>query len=274
MTKAYDRVSWLFLCLGLKRMGFASTWVDLILRYISSNGYSIIVNGSRHGFFKSGRGLRQGDPISHSLFILSVKLLSQLLNDLKRQPGYKGFYIKSRGPQINHLFFADDAILFCNGGKKPLKMIPEALKTYEGLSGQLINNSKSCFAVADNTSPGCIVRIQNITGMRHQKFPIKYLGCPIITGRKKISHFSDIVTKVMINRIKGWHTNLLSTGGRSILIRHVLLTLLIHLLSVVTPPIGIMEIIEKYLTRFFWSGLESGGKHHWASWENLCYPHN
>ncbi|PHT27992.1 Zinc transporter 5 [Capsicum baccatum] len=48
----------------------------------------------------------------------------------------------------------------------------------------------------------------------------------------------------------------------------------IHLLSVVTLPKGILETIEKFLNRLFWSGLDSGGKHHWVSWDNLCYPFN
>ncbi|XP_060203069.1 uncharacterized protein LOC132631512 [Lycium barbarum] len=249
MTKAYDRVSWNFLCSALRKMGFSETW----------------------GFFKSERGLRQGDPLSLSLFFLSAELLSQMLNGLKRKPGYKGFYMKENGPQINHLSFADDTILFCNGGKRPLKMVLEVLKTYENISGQLINKSKSCFAVAENSSLSNITRLQNITGMKHQKFPIKYLGCPIISGRKNLAHFSDIVTKVIL-LIRGWHTKLLSIGGRAILIKHVLLALPIHLLSTVTPLKDTLQTIEKYMARFFWSGLDSGGKHHWASWENLCYP--
>lgn len=51
MAKAYDRVSWSFLCLMLRKLGFAESWIDIIHRYISNNWYTIIVNGSRHGFF-------------------------------------------------------------------------------------------------------------------------------------------------------------------------------------------------------------------------------
>lgn len=58
MTKAYDRVSWPYLYFLLRHMGFSEELVDLIYRFISNNWYSLIVNGSRHGFFNSSRGLR------------------------------------------------------------------------------------------------------------------------------------------------------------------------------------------------------------------------
>ncbi|KAL2527111.1 Uncharacterized protein Adt_12165 [Abeliophyllum distichum] len=70
MAKAYDRVDWSFLMKVLERFGFNHDWIDKIERCISNCGFSIIFNGELKGFFKSSRGLRQGDPISPSLFII------------------------------------------------------------------------------------------------------------------------------------------------------------------------------------------------------------
>lgn len=109
--------------------------------------------------------------------------------------------------------------------------------------------------------------------MNHQYFSIKYLGCPLITERKKICYYSDIVNKI-INKIRGWQIKFLSTGGRDILIRNVLLALPVHLLAATNPPKGTINIIEKYIARFFWSGNDTGGKYHWTSWNKLCYPYN
>nr|XP_009769821.1 PREDICTED: uncharacterized protein LOC104220618 [Nicotiana sylvestris] len=122
MAKAYDRVSWPFLCFMLRKLGFAEVWIDLIHGFISNNWYSIIVNGGRHGFFKSGRGLRQGDPLSLSLFILYAELLSQMLNNLYTNSRYKGYFMNDQGPKINHLSFANDTIIFSSSMKFSLQL--------------------------------------------------------------------------------------------------------------------------------------------------------
>ncbi|XP_075107186.1 uncharacterized protein LOC142180150 [Nicotiana tabacum] len=163
-------------------------------------------------------------------------------------------------------------ILFCNENKRSMRLVLSTLTEYEKISRQLINKNKSCFAMSTKTNLVTINRMKAITGMKYQKFPIKYLGCPLTTGRNKIEFYSDIVNKV-IGRIRGWHTKLLSTGGRAILIRHVLLALPIHLLAAMNPPKGTLELIEKFVAKFFWSGQDSGGKYYWAAWKNLCYPY-
>lgn len=127
-------------------MGFSENWIHIIYNCLSNNWYFVIINGGRYGFFKSSRGLRQGDPLSPSLFILSAELLSHKLTGLQTKIGYKGFYMSANGPQINHLTFADDTIIFCNGDKRSLKMILDTLKKHEGNTGQLINRNKSCFS--------------------------------------------------------------------------------------------------------------------------------
>lgn len=138
-------------------------------------------------------------------------------------------------------------------GKKsatyPLQMIPlyfvapkhslqfnlKTMSQYEKVLGQLINKNKSCFTMAP--------------------------GCP---RRKRLNFYTNMVTKV-INIIIGWYLKFLSFGGRVILIRHVLRALNIHTLVVFHPPKGTISMIKRYICRFFWSGLEEGGKHHWIS---------
>ncbi|XP_060210644.1 uncharacterized protein LOC132637595 [Lycium barbarum] len=77
MTKSYDRVSWLFLTKVLRKMGFAERSVDLVRRLLANNWYLVLVNGKPHGFFHSTRGVKQDDPLSPALFILSAENIVQ-----------------------------------------------------------------------------------------------------------------------------------------------------------------------------------------------------
>ncbi|KAH0695796.1 hypothetical protein KY289_013278 [Solanum tuberosum] len=151
MAKANDRVSWVFTCIAMRTMGFGEVFIDLLWRTMSNNWYSVIVNGSRHGFFHSTRGLKQGDPLSPALFILGVEVLSRMLNLLHHDQSYKGFHMQIRGPQINHLCFADDVIIFTSATRSSLQLIMKTLNTYEVVSNQSINKEKSHFMVPTNT---------------------------------------------------------------------------------------------------------------------------
>lgn len=42
----------------MRKMGFCDKWVRLILMYISSVSYSIMLNGEPTGYIKPTRGLR------------------------------------------------------------------------------------------------------------------------------------------------------------------------------------------------------------------------
>ena len=45
MSKAYDRVEWVFLEKILIKIGFPLTWVALIMECVTTVSYSILVNG-------------------------------------------------------------------------------------------------------------------------------------------------------------------------------------------------------------------------------------
>lgn len=165
MAKVYDRTSWPFICIMLRKLGFVEEWIELIHRFNSKNSYYLIVNGSKHVFFKSERGLEHGYPFSHSHFILGAKLISRMLNNLYSSSRYKWYFMNGQGPKINHLYFVDDTIIFCTSIKYSLQLTLKTLIQYEKVFGQLINKSKSRFTMSPSTTQSTITRVCRILGM-------------------------------------------------------------------------------------------------------------
>ncbi|XP_059295600.1 uncharacterized protein LOC132048938 [Lycium ferocissimum] len=243
-----------------------------VQRYISNNWYSIVINGVRYGFFKSNRGLRQGDPLSLALFVISAKLISILLKNLVLDENYTGYYSPKKGTKLTHLAFADDMILFTSGKPSDIRKALKILTVYEDVSGQLINKHKSCVAFSPKASIEVRHRVTHLTGMNKKECPIKYLGCPLFVGRMKISYFSEMV-QAITNRIHTWHSKFLSMEGKIILIKHVLLAMPFHLLAAMKPPKGTFEQLERAVARFLWNDKDNVKKHHWSKWENMCFPY-
>ncbi|XP_060177861.1 uncharacterized protein LOC132607800 [Lycium barbarum] len=238
MAKAYDRVSWLFLTKVLRRMGFGEFTIDLVFRVISNNWYSILINGQPHGFFKSSRGVKQGDPLSPTLFILAAEY---------------------------------DTIIFTSANEQSVRLVIKTLSNYEKVSGQKINKQKSVVYMHHLTSHNIKELVFSVTQIPEKDFPFTYLGVPIYYGRRMNIHYKEIIERIQ-NRLSSWTGKLLSIGGRTTLIKHVVQSMPIHLLSVCDPPSGVLAQIHRLFAKFFWSNSVGNSSKHWATWTTLCHP--
>ena len=139
MSKAYDRVEWVYMEKLMKRMGFCEAWVKLMMGCIPTTTYSILINGEPHGNIVPNRRLRQGDPLSLYLFLLCTKGFHGLLKKAKDLGEVKGVFISCNGPKLTHLLFANDSLIFCKAQDNDYQKLLEILDTYKRASGQQIN---------------------------------------------------------------------------------------------------------------------------------------
>lgn len=109
---------------------------------MSSALYSILVNGVSKGFFKSSRGLRQGDPLS-PLFIPVIEALRKLISKAEEVGPLEGWQISPNKPQISILQFADDTLLFTQANLVQIRILRSILLLFEAALGLKINLSKS-----------------------------------------------------------------------------------------------------------------------------------
>ena len=267
MMKAYEKIEWSFLDYILSKFGFSTTWRMLVMNTLANCHYSYLLNGEACGFLKASRGLRQGDPLSPALFILTSEYLSRGLNSVFNSHPHM-YYDTKGGKRITHLAYADDCIIFCKASKSSLQHLKGFLTHYESLSGQRINLNKS------QAFPGkrAVVSVINAAiGIPTATLPLTYLGAPIFRGRKTVSVFNPLIDKIR-RKLTGWNLQLISQSGRLILIKNVLSAMPVYLLQVLHPPVTVWKRIEAIFASFFWGSKDTKKSIHWAQWKKLCYP--
>ncbi|XP_059292598.1 uncharacterized protein LOC132046072 [Lycium ferocissimum] len=257
--------------LDMAKMGFSEGFIDKIWRLIANNWYSILFNGKARGFFHSTRGVKQGDPLSLALFILTAEVLSRALNSLHDNSLYVGYGLPKWSANINHLAYADDTIIFASAERNSLKMIMDILRDYEAISGQLINIEKSAFYMYHKVADRVMQDVQQVTGFTKGQFPFKYLGCPIFHARRKKVYYQDLIKKVK-DKLQSWKGKLLSYGGKAVLIGSVLQSVPVYVLSAVVPTKYTLNELHRIFARFFWSNKEEDKSKHWVSWKKICMP--
>jgi hypothetical protein len=57
-----------------------------------------------------------------------------------------------KGPQLNHLFFADDSLLFCRATSKDWRQMSLSLENYKKALGQQLNKEKTSIFFTRNSS--------------------------------------------------------------------------------------------------------------------------
>ena len=245
IEKAYDHIRWDFLLQTLERMGFGPKWIRWIHWCISTASFSVMFNGSPAGFFRSSRGLRQGDPLSSYLFVVGMEVLSCLLKRAVDGNFISGCRLGNReGGEmvISHLLYADDAIVFCEANSEQLMCLRWTLMWFEAVSGLKINLNKS------EIIP--LSRVDNVEslavelGCRVGSLPTRYLGLPL-GAPHRASGIWHSIEEIFRKRLSSWKRQYISKGGRLTLIRSTLSSLPIFFLSLFRMPKIVCARLDK-----------------------------
>jgi len=254
----------------LKRCGFGEKWVGWIAHAISTVCFSININGSPSGFFRSSRGLRQGDPLSPLLFVMVMEVFSRMTYAAVDSGRLSGFSVGSSSQvamKVSHLLFADDTLIFCDPVVDQVRDLRCLLLCFEAVSGLRINLSKSEMVPVGEV--GDVEELASILGCGVASLLIKYLGLPLGAKYKDSNIWNNVIEK-MEARLAGWKKVCLSRGGRLTLINSTLSSLPTYFLSLFPIPVGVANRLEKLQRDFLWGGVGDEFKYHLVNWRTIC----
>ncbi|KAA3480762.1 reverse transcriptase [Gossypium australe] len=238
----------------LNEISWREEWIILIMRCVCSVTYSMSINGCNSEWFSHSRGLRQGDPLSPFLFLICAEGFSTLIEEAKQKGLMKGAPIGRARYSINHLFFADDSILFGDASCERAGAVRDVINEYELISGQRVNFKKSLIYFGANVDSDVKENIVNMLGVRMASNPEKYLGLPMMVVERNLG-LLPILWIVLGNGLKGG-----------------VCAIPLYPMQCFLMPKSLCRKLEGVMNKFWWTNNKTSKGIHWSGWEPLCKP--
>ena len=155
----------------------------------------ININGEYGEYFRTFKGLRQGDPLSPLLFNSVADALGTMITAAKDAGHLRGLVPHLIEGGITHLQYADDTVLFLELEEASIATIKFLLYCYEAMSGLKINYEKSEVLVlgVDQEEQE---RVAHLFNCQVGDFPMKYLGIPVSFKKLLMSDFEFWPNKI------------------------------------------------------------------------------
>ncbi|KAF7824519.1 ribonuclease H [Senna tora] len=194
-----------------------------------------------------------------------------MLHNAENQKWLKGIQFGCKGPQISHLMYADDTVLFFKADEVTNVRLNNLLDEFCMMVGQKINRNKSLFVFSPNSPAELKEGYREEWRIEFRNNLGKYLGT-YVDGRLN-SHciYEELLEKIQ-SRLAGWKSKLISQAGRVTLINSVLQALPIYQMSNGALPKKVSDKIESITNNFFWGIKSNGYRIHLLKSEALRQP--
>ena len=241
--KAFDSVSWTFIDKALEKFNFGVDYRKWVKTLYTNSESAVLNNGHFTQFFKLGRGVRQGCPLSAYLFLLVVELLACKIRSNSR---IQGIPLKNIELKISQM--ADDTTIFLKNGTS-IPVLLDTLNHFSICSGLTTNIEKT---KAYKFGPTKI--FENSHLFNWETGPIQFLGITI-TDNIKINIEENFMPKIklMNNLLKIWSRRNLSLKGKIIIINALIISLFVYPLTILDANEEVLHTINTAIFEFLWN---------------------
>ena len=227
LCKAFDSLKWSsFIFEILKLYGFGSKIINWIKILYKKPKCRAINNNYLSHFFDIKKGVRQGDPLSPTIFVLCIEYLAAMLRQSK---DYQGFEIEHYYFKVS--LFADDTVIYLNGNSSQFKCVFDILDYFGKESGCKVNLSKS-YAFYVGSSMGKKFKPFLSRGLSWPTSVIKYLGVNIPLNKfDEFSLFEENFASTIHNlqsTLNLWLVRGLTLLGKITVFKTLIIPKLIH----------------------------------------------
>ena len=177
--------------------------------------------------FNPNRKVYQGDPISPYLFVLCIKRLAHYISYVVHAKLWKLVKPKKNGPQISHLLFANNLILFIKASVNQAEIVKTCLNVFCVAFAQRVSKEKTWVFFFRNLNHNYVKEINSHMGLFITHDLGKHLGIPFHHKRIIKAIYTHLVEKVQ-NRIQSWNSKNLVMARRITLSKSVLVSLPIY----------------------------------------------
>ncbi|KAL9683236.1 hypothetical protein QQ045_015055 [Rhodiola kirilowii] len=251
-------------------MGFGAKWMKWVSECYSTARLSVLINGSPAEEFPMERGLRQGDLLSPSLFLIAAEGLTRIINKAVQEGLLSGLEWSKNGVCLTHLQFADDTILFYKADLQEVQNLKAILESFAICSGLTINYGKSmCLGVGIDAEQ--LQTFANELGCPMGSVPLSYLGMQVGCNPGRLTTWKPILQKFK-NKLASWRSANLSMAGRVVLIKSALSNLPLYYASLYKMPVMVAQVMEKIQRQFLWGSSENRKKTHYVKWSKITRP--
>ena len=247
ILKAFDRVEWNVLWKIMYKYGFSEKYVQMVGKLFVDIQSCTVNLGYSSKYMDITRSLRQGDPISSSLFLLLIEVLGiQIRND----QNIRGMVINGKEKKIGQ--FADDLWSIIRGEQLVLNRLLQTVEGYCKAVGMKVNYDKTQ-----------IMRLGSLRNSNARFYTenqlfwsdgLKILGIEIRPTMQQMIqvNFSTLLEKIKQVLCK-WKSRTLTLLGRILVVNTLAMSLATLKLTVLpTPPESFFEQAKKIIRSFIW----------------------